>query len=368
MAVTFTTQPQYAAAGRDTFVAFSVTGTGNFLRGFFTDAPIGSEVKTQLLNSGSARVPAFDSDTDKTWTFRPDVGGVYSFQVEQYQKGTSNYGGGYQDSPDGFRTETLTETSNTTLSVGQKLTQRIGFGGDTATLTLFVVGDVIRATTFDQYGFTSPLISDAKTPKALTASLNPGVIAAAATLVGMASATALQNPPGILDNIVAAFNAHIVDATYHPTPDTDNGASAAYLSAESPEGLKRAVTQLLKLLDQHMRGDDGGTTTSTGGTGTRPYHVSSQTDWLNAALATNAGDTLDTFVALCDLWRAYDGHVRNAVVHSAPGPAHTPSPLFGLPKLHVLFLAQLSTPTPTAPPSVNAAVTALIHGAGFEEA
>lgn len=370
MTVTAATTPQYPAAGRASLVAFTVAGAGNYLKGYFTDAPIGSEAKTELLNTGATRFPAFVTDANKLWQFTPDVGGVYSLEIEQYTKGATGYGGGYQDSPSGYLTEALVATSSLTISVGQKVTQKIGFGPDTATLTLFVIGTVVRATTFDAYGFTSPLIDDAKTAKAATAALNSGVLAAVSGLTDQDVSALLGTVQAAFNTMLGAYQLHANSSSYHPNADHDNNPrpSDQMSSPPSPEGIKRSVSKFLRLLDQHMRNDDGGSATSIGGTGSQPYHVSNLADWANVLLTTSTGDVLDTFSALADSWRAYIGHCANTAVHTVADVTNNiPAALPPLLALHALFLAEIQKQSPTAPASVNAGVTALVHAAGFEE-
>ena len=372
MTVAIVTTPQYPAAGRSTRVDFTVTGTGNYLRGYFTDAPIGSEAKTALINSGASRLAAFTTDAGKPWLFTPDLGGVYTLQIDQLTKGATNYGGGYQDSPDGFLTETVISSTVVTLSVGQKVTQRIGFAGDTATLTLFVIGDTIRATTFDQVGFTSPIVGDAKTMKARTAALNSGVLAAVSALIGQTASTLVGTLSTVFDGLYNAYSNHLTSVVYHGQPDTDNLPVYGDLGPTSPAGLKISVTHLLTLLDRHMRNDNGGSSIAAGGTGTAwggiGYHTFNRSDWNSALLGLSAGEALDTFVALADVWRAYSSHIANTAVHTVADTVNVPAALPPLLNLHRLFLAEIQKQSPTAPASVNAGVTALVHSAGFEEA
>lgn len=376
MSVTATTTPAYPVGGRDILVAFTVSGAGNYLKGFFTDAPIGSAVKTKLLSTGATRLPAFTVDVGKPWLFTgdlADLGGVYTLQIEQYTKGVA-YGGGYQDSPASFATETLVASSSVGIAVGQKVTQKIGISSDTATLTLLVVGNTVRASTDKDHGFTSPLIDDTKSKKALTASLNPGVLAAVAALADQSTTTILGSLSAALDSLIQQYSLHALSLTYHAAADTDNIIATAFQNASSPEGLKRSVAEFLRRLDQHMRNDNGGGTPSaplTPGTGSGAYHViaaKNVADWQNALLATSSGDVLDTFVALADGWRAYRAHLSNTAVHLIADVAHVPTTLPPLLAAHELFLAELQKQSPTAPASVNSGVTALIHGAGFEEA
>lgn len=376
MSVTATTTPTYPVGGRDIIVAFTITGTGNYLKGYFTDAPIGSAVKTKLTSTGATRMPAFEVDAAKTWTLsgdQADKGGVYVLTVEQYTKGIA-YGGGYQDSPASFATETLISSSTVAILVGQKVTQKIGIGGDTATLTLFVVGNTVRASTDLLHGFTSPIIDDTKSPKALTASLNTGVLTAVAALADQLTSTVLGDPAGVLSDILVKYSIHALSLTYHAAADTDNIVSTAFANPSSPEGLNKSCAELRRRLDQHMRNDTGGGTPSaplTPGTGSGAYHVVSTVnlaDWQNALLNTSPGAVLDTFVAIADLWRAYHDHLASTAVHLTADVSHRPTALPPLLAVHELFLAELQKQSPTAPASVNSGVTALVHGAGFEEA
>lgn len=368
MSVSVTTTPQYPAVGTATRVDFTLTGAGNYLKGYFTDAPIGSEAKTKLLNSGAARTEAFVTDSNKPWLFTPDAGGIYTIQVDQYTKGATGYGGGYQDSPAGFAQELLVSSSTITIPAGQRVTQKIGFGPDTATLTLFVIGNTVRATRFDQEGFTSPLISDARTPKAATAALNAGVVAAVSAFANVPASTLIGDIPAVIDDFFFKYGGHRFSGVYHSHNDTDNVPDTAADVAPNPpsvEGEKSSATRMVKLLGQHMRNDNGGTATSVGGTSSANYH--STVDWPNALLVTGIGDQLDAIAAIADVWRAYEAHRLNTVSHAVADTFWVLNALPPLLNVHALFLTELAKQSPTAPASVNAGVTALIHGAGFEE-
>ncbi len=306
-----------------------------------------------------------------------DAGGVYTFQVEEILKGATAYGGGYQDSPDGQQPESILGTSVVTVSVGQRITQQIGSGGDTATLTIFVVGDTIVPTTFTQHGFTSPLIGEPSTPKAKTAMLNAGVLDAVAALSGASASSALGNLAAVFDGIVTAFRLHQADAA-HPYPDANNFMYNSDLTPSAPIALEQAVRKLLRMLDQHMKNDDNGRLPHSSlsdwapagsGTGSLGYHVDNKVDWGNALLSLSTGGDGGTFVALADAWRAYDGHRQNTAVHLPGGgydaASYVPGGLPALLNVHVLFLTEIQKQSPTTRPSVNAGATVLIHGAGF---
>lgn len=382
MSTTIALTPLHPGVGKPVRVDFTVTGGGNYLRGYFTDAPEGSEQKTLLSQAGSTRVPAFLSDSNKSWMFLPETGGVYTLLIEQYQKGASSFGGGYEGAPEGFQTETLIASGTVTLAVGQKVTQRIGFGGDTATLTLFVWNDLICASTYDLHGFISPSLAEPKTDRARTAALSPGVLAATAALVGVTATTALGVLKDVFDNLILAFRQHLTQSGIHLNNDVENTPFDSDLTPDSPGGLKQAMARLLKLLDQHMRNDNNNAGPvgipgwADSGTGSKSYHNNNRVDWKNALLGLTAGDTLDTFIALADAHRAYNAHRLDGgatvppvyPLHANPDVTNAPASLPPLLNLHALFLSEIQKQSPTAPPSVNAGVTALVHGAGFEEA
>lgn len=355
-------------------VDFSVAGAGNYLRGYYADAPLGSEAQESLTKSGATRIPAFVTDSGKPWLFTPDVGGVYTFQIEQISKGAASYGGGYENAPDGFLTETVESTSTVALYVGQKVTQRIGFGADTATLTLFVIGDSIQQSSFDLHGFTSPIIEEPKTSKAETSALNTTVVAAVAALVGELASVAIGDLAAVFDDLIGAFQGHLIETGIHLNDDTDNTPQIFDLTPDSPVGLRQAMVRLLTLLDQHMRNDNNNGTPvalpgwAASGTGSGYFHENNRVDWKNALLSTSAGDQLDTFIALADAWRAYTAHRLDDNVHANADVVNVAAALPALLNLHALFLSGIQAQSPTAPPSVNTGVTALVHSAGFEEA
>jgi hypothetical protein len=367
MSTTITATPAYPVANTPVIIGFS-TASGNFVKAYYTDAPIGSKVKTELLKTKASRIAAFTSDAGKTVTLTPELPGVYTFTIEEFTKGASSHGGAYQDDPAGFQTETLlSTTTGITLSVGQKVTQRVGTGPDTATLTLFIVEATVRRSTEELHGFTSPLISDAKTGKAETAMLNTAIVAAVDALADVTVATMLGSPSTVLDDLITKFDAHLTQATVHDSNDTDNAVSSAFSSPTTPVGMQNTATELLRRLRWHMRNDDG----AGGGVGSKVYHKTggvNHADWVNVLLVSAAGDIRDTIVAIADLWRAYEAHRVSTAVHTNADNTNSLTALPALLNIHRLFLAELQKYGPTAPASVNAGVTTLIHGAGFEEA
>lgn len=371
MAVSFSTQtPTYATVNTGASVTFSLSAGGNFLRLWCTAAPDGAKLKSELDQSSAARVFVFEGDATATWKFMPDAGGVFVFAAQEYTKGaTPGFRGAYTGDPRGFETETkIGSEASLSIQIGQRITQKLGVGSDTATLAIHVFGATIRATTFDVHGETTPFLLEASTTKAKTAVVDATVLSSLAALVaggGVAAATALGTLSSIADDIIQKFNAHRSQATVHAANDPTNVISRAYESPTTPASLQRTVAEILRMLDRHMRNDDG----SSAGTGGVAYHFVgsiNRADWANALIAQPPGDLTACIVGLSDAWRAYEGHRVNTGVHTSADTVNTLTALSPLLTLHKAFLSSIQATSPTPPNTANAGVVTLVHGGGFK--
>src|SRR5690606_24187246 len=130
---------------------------------------VGSDLQNQLDTKAATRIPVLEGDTGRPHVFQPDRGGVFTFVVQELTKGANTYGGGYQGAPGTHRSETIIGESTVTITVGQRLTCRVGRPGDQARLAVHVWGDSIRPTTVQTHGEKTPAITDANSARARTA-------------------------------------------------------------------------------------------------------------------------------------------------------------------------------------------------------
>jgi hypothetical protein len=199
---TLATMPVYAPPVRETQVIFTLTGTGaNFVRVWVTVAPPDSELRAKLEQSTQSRVEIYKGEGgDKAPLRRKfDKGGKYTLVAQEYTRGASDYGGGYEGSPDSAPSETKVGSEVTLeLFIGQRMTAEIGSSGDAATLVLWVWDNTIRATTIAVHGEASPALqSDQPTARALAAIESATVQAALEAIAGVTVDAAITGTSAI---------------------------------------------------------------------------------------------------------------------------------------------------------------------------
>lgn len=364
MAVSITTLPEYPTTKTAARVSFALSGGGNYVRVWLTDAPSASKYKAELTDQQAPRLKQFEGGVADKWDFRPDVGGSYLFAIQEITRGTT-YGGGYKAAPGypgsgSYPGEVLVTESTATIRAGQRLEMPVGVGGDTAKLGLYVWDATIRATTVGVHGEVTPALLNPSSDKARAAIAASTVVTALAALSGVAAATALGTLSTVANNIIDKFNAHRVQGGVHAANDTANVISGSFKNASSPDALKKTIGEILKKLDRHMRNDDGN------GTGSTSYHTNA--DQTNTLIAPPPGDIAGCVVALADAWRAYEAHrVQGGSVHSSNDTTNTLTALAALPDLHRAFLVQIQPASPTPPSTANSGVVTLVSGAGMKE-
>jgi len=365
MAVTLTQSPRYSVAGRPSNITFDLGGGGNFVRAWVTDAPLGSELKTRLAKQKAARIEVHSGDAGDVWRFEPGTPGRYVIVAQEYTKGASTYGGGYHSDPSRKQTETqIGSESALEVVLGQRLTMPVGIGSDRATLVMYVWGDYVRETAFDQHGETSPAIIAPATAKAKTATLDAATVAALAALADSTASVVLGNPGAVAVDLIQKFNAHIADATPHVTAqDSANTVVKSYKSTGSPKGLVDGTAELLSRLRKHMQTDAG----TGSGVGSGSWHDQSgvTADLANLPIASIGQDIPSAVVALADIWRSFEAHRVDTNVHDAADTTNSAAALPPLFAVHQAFVAALAKTSPTAAPTDNAGVTVLVHGAGM---
>jgi hypothetical protein len=365
MTVAFTQYPTYPIPGRPIRIGLTV-GTGNYARVYMTAAPLKSSWHAKLEKESSNRILVHHGDERVAWTFTPDVAGKFVFEADDITKGATEHGGRQVGDPNGWNQETVTPPiSDLTIIVGSKLDLPCGAGKDRATLRVYLWNDTVRATNVETHGEATPAIVDAKTARIENVCRAANVVTALANLVDQTSSTLVGSGiDGILTNAITNVRAHLADplTTWHTASDNDNQTTIGYQSADNPERMQRALTQLLSDFDAHMRNDNGT------GTGTAQYHINGAgnpiTDWVDALLWTACGSQAEATIAVADLWRAYEAHrVRFAsppagyLVHLAADATNT---LTALPansvfSVHYAVLVELAktNPSATAPATSN---------------
>jgi hypothetical protein len=374
---TLSTIPLYPTPGRKTNITFTLTESGsNYVRVWCTAAPPGSTLRTKLDGTQDPRnrVEVFESDggSNHPWRFAFDKGGRYTFVAQEYTRGASSYGGGYQGATDGAPSETKVGSEATlTIDIGERYVLPVGTGADVADLVLWVWGDTIRATTIAVQGEKSPAIQSASpTPRMLAVIESSTVVSALTALAGVACSTAIGTISSLVSGYVTDWNAHLADATAHEDADADNLLPVGFSVAGNAAELPKFVNEALRKMRQHFTNDavDGNTVS---GRDSGDYHNVSgkKNDLTNMPIVESVGDTQTAYIGLADLYRCYEEHRVSTTVHDSADstnvlPVTTTHKLF---ELHRIVLDILADTNPTAPATRSSGGMLLIQQVGGVE-
>jgi hypothetical protein len=291
-----------------------------------------------------------------------DQDGVYVLLAEEITRGSAN-GGVYDGDPANAPSETLVGApQQLSIEVGSQLTLQLGAGVDTAKLRLFVWGDAVYPTTQALHGIVTPGIFDAKTKRASMAAESTAVREAVQALPTFTPAESVGDLEGSIDDLIGAFNAHLLQSGVHASDDTDHAIPDAFLGATTTAGQREALSKLARSLEQHVTN----TESATDGVGSAAYH--SGADWTALPHVTAASDQAGVPVMLADLWRRFEAHRVNDAAHVTPDTVNSAGALAPLTALHGLFLQQIFDLSPEAPENEHSAMQLLISSCGFQEA
>ena len=369
MAVSLSTNPTYPIPGRDCQVTVTAAAATNLVKLFCVAAPEDSELRKRLDADDVTRIAVFSDDPAEEWTFRPDKGGIYSFDAEEYTVGATTHGGAYQDDPDSYQSETLTGTSTSlTVIVANRMTAQIGVQPDFATLVFYVHDSTIRQTFVNVHGLATPAILEPATDRARVAANSSSVTTELAGLPDVTAAAALDVASNIIDDLIVQYEAHRITvdpAVVHANNDTDNTIAASFRVPGSPAGVARSANELLTKLTRHMNNDNDGA-----GLGTASYHSpggNDRADQANAIIAhaANEKDPLSQCILLADLWRAYEAHRIDTTYHNVADGVNEADDLPPILKVMMQFIAALQDSSPAVPDVDNPGAVLLVHSGGF---
>ena len=375
MSVSFTTIPTNPILKTGAKLTFALSGGGNFVRLWCTDAPLGSKLRQQLDESAASRVPIHEGEATASsapFFFQPDAAGRYTLAAQEYIRGASTYGGGYAGDPAGFGSETKIGSETTTsVGFGQRVTMTMGTSPDTATLVLYVFGDSVQATTFALHGEKSPDIVNPSSSRAKTAAL--ATVGAAAPLAGQTCATIVGNTDTVITGMMNNFTAHYgtTAGSVHAAADNYNGPSQAFAFPGGNKATIRTVAELMQGLTLHMNTDQARKTPfASAGIGTGNWHNPSGAavvgDGLNTLIVPPPTTMEQAYVALADLFRAYEAHRQYLSVHGAADATNNLAIPPALMEVHREFLVSLAAQSPTAGATENPGVPVLIGSAGMK--
>jgi hypothetical protein len=354
-----TLTPTYPIPSEQVSVAFAgLAATTNFVRAFVTAAPKGSELYKRLQTETKERIQVHAGPSDKPWLLTPDVGGVYTYTLEEYQR-IDPSAGMFQDDPGGAPSPTVTASGSVTLRIGQKLKHRLGTDRDSAELQVYVWADTVRPTTLEVHGEVTPAIVNPSSPAAEAAIEASAVVTAVDALTNQTATTIVGSEATVFASLRDAYQAHVANATFHNAADATNTIGDGYV-ATSPKASEASINELRRQLRAHMAN-------TVASSATAPHD---NPDGTNAFVTPGASsDPVSRIAALVDTWIVYSGHIATAspVHNSADGP-NTAPPLSFLMTVHRRFFEALANTSPAAPAATNSAVTTLAQLAGFKEA
>jgi hypothetical protein len=332
----------------------------NFVRWSITSAPEGSALRKKLDASEKTQSKVHDGDLAQPYELKLDIGGRYTFLVEEFERGAAPNGGGWKGAPQSAQSETKLDETSLVLEVGQKLECTLGVNQDTAKLRLYVFGDYVRATTVAVHDEATPAVVNPTTQKARNVAEASYVVDEVEALADVEAADITGSIATVFADLRSTIDGHLGNAVAHNGADSYNLAGAGY-GASSPAAAGASIDALRRKLESHMANTDA--TGPSGG-----YHDNPD----NAArfAAAGAGSSrLNQMIALADLWRVYESHRGHAApgiaIHNSVDATNVPDDLPPLMEIHRLFISGLESTTINTPSTTNEAAAYLTQQAGF---
>ncbi|HEU4544343.1 MAG TPA: hypothetical protein VFR23_24645 [Jiangellaceae bacterium] len=369
---TLTTRPAVPIPGRKTSVIVDPSNaTTNWIRLWCTVAPADTQIQEQISSNRLARSLVYEGPPRESypWRYTFEKGGAYTLKLQEYIRGNA-WGGGYDGDPRGAPSETKNGSEqDLTLYIAERLTQRLGFGDDTATLVVFVLNDTVVRTLEQAHGQNSPAIVEPSSERAETAASTGAIATALGTLVGASSTTLIGDPGNKIDHYIERFRSHAADATIHDVADDQADLFANYIGATGFEGMANAVTKLRRRYELHLLNarENVSANPEYVNPGSVDLHNAGglKLDLKNALLPISvSSDPATIYAGLGDFWRAYEAH-RPFGGHPSADATYTLTAPVTLLLVHKEFMTSLAAATPTAGAGQSAGSAALV-GAGFE--
>ena len=376
MPATVTTKPTYAIPTRQSRVIFTpADGSCNFIRVWATLAPEGTAIDDQIKKSKLSRALVYQGPPRELfpWRYTFEQGGKYTLPLQEYVRGNS-WGGGYEGDPRGAPSETqLGGEQGLELYIAKRLTQRLGFGEDTATLVIFLHNDTVVQTLEGVHGEQTPAIIDPTSERAAAAATAAASVTAMNQLVGLTSFSVLNQPGSVVDGYIDDFVSHAQSGTHHQTADVqaDLEEYAAGLIDGTWDAIARAVVKLRRRFELHLLNARENDPDNPGDVLPGSVLIHSQGgrtfDNVNTLLplSVSANDPATIFAAMGDFWRAYEEH-RVASLHETPDTTFNLSTPSGLLRMHREFMTSLAAAAPEPGQGMTTGAARLVGG-GFEE-
>jgi hypothetical protein len=371
---TITTIPEYPVPKRIMRVKFTTVNSGaDYVRAWFTDAPLGTPERTAIEDGGLGRLLFHEGDNGSSREFSPEKGGIYRIVTQEYSLLSGSHGGSYESDPNAASTETkVGAENNETLIVGQRMTSEVGAGQDLATLVLYVFNGHFRYTNLADHGETTPSIVNPSTPRAAMAIATDSVRTKLVGLADMTVDAAIGNVTTRLQAIHENLNAHLTQATRHYVDDDDNAMDDGFASAPNADAVAKVVNAALNTIRRHYLNDNGqgpgtaGTDPGAGDFTPNPYH--SGFDYTNLPLFESVSGVAEAYRAIADIWRSYEAHRVSDPLHDNADSTNTLGAISSqLLDLHSAFFTQLAAISPTVPSTQSTGAVQLMTQTGALE-
>lgn len=353
--------PDYPIPGQDCSITFAglVAGT-NQVQVNATLAPAGSELRRRIDAARGEVVDVYSGSAADPWRFKPDKGGVYTFDLLEFEVQSSS-GALFQGDPGGAPRPVLKTTTTVALYVGERLSLKLGEPPHQCDLVVFVWNNTVRATSVPVQGVATPALENPSSPAAASATYDPTLIGLVASLDNDSAASILGTFPDDFAAVATAWNTHVANGTAHNNADTRHPISSGW-GATTIKGAPAAINELRRLMASHM-----GSLTIPAADPTDPpvtIHdaVDGRTVFQSAGCQEGRGSQ---YFALADAM------VRLAEHKALASPVHNSADAGAAPTVGTLvaiaarYITALRLTSPTLPPSRNPGAASLEQFGGF---
>lgn len=349
---TLVSAPQYPIPKQTCKITFTgLDPETNFITLFPVTAPVGSSLREAIDSSKGARVNNHQGASNEPWIFTPEVGGVYTFFLQETSIRASS-GSLFQNDPTGASNPSITAQGEVVLYVGEALQLTIGDSPDEVTLRLYVWNDTIRSTSIAVHDEDTPALIEPGSPAAENAIYNSGVTDAVTELVNKSATAVAGTLPADFVTVRNLYQAHADSIVAHTNNDDVNTLSSGY-TATNPKAAESAIKALRAAIDAHAEQLKDVSDAA----------VHSQIDGATAFYSSGAGSDPGTqFYALADALVRLRAHAEVAGHASTVSIAGTVGPLT---ELCVKYIEALKLASPANPAAKNPAAAILGQFGGF---
>ncbi|HEY3494755.1 MAG TPA: hypothetical protein VGK73_08725 [Polyangiaceae bacterium] len=353
--------PEYPIPGQD--VAISFTGLDadtNQLQVNATMAPIGSELRKRIDAARGEVVDVYSGSTTDPWRFKPDKGGVYTFELLEFQVQPSS-GALFAGDPAGAPRPALQAKTTVLLYVGERLSLKMGEAPNQLDLVVFVWNNTVRATSVPVHGVATPALENPTSPAAASAKYDATLLLLVEAMGGTTTSSILGTFATDFANLKTSWNAHLADATAHNNADTLRTIGSGW-SAATTKGAPAAINELRRLMVAHM----GSLTIPAANPVDPPVPIHDAIDGTTVFQSAGCQEgRASQYFALADaVVRLAEHKAIGAPVHNSADAAAAPT-IGPLTTIMARYITALRLTSPTLPPARNPGAATLEQFGGF---